>query len=36
LFAAIDVPVPVQQNNIPWSASPDATVAATRRATSGH
>src|SRR3954449_6754233 len=36
LFAAIDVPVPVQQNSIPSSASPAATERATRAATSGH
>ncbi len=36
LFAAIAVPVPVQQKRSPWSASPAATAPATRRATSGH
>ena len=36
LFAAIAVPVPVQQKRRPWSASPLATAPATRAATSGH
>ena len=35
LFAAIETPVPVQQNNTPWSAPPPATASATACATSG-
>src|SRR5581483_6882866 len=36
LFAAIAVPVPVQQKSSPWSARPSATARATLAATSGH